>query len=145
MHLDALVAKGAATGAMCRTVMAAAMRRGDSLAADAACAADDATRAAAGKLPRSLETWAQVVRLEVRLLPAAPTAAVRPECCIRRMQHPAGTGSSCPSRKDAQPLISGRIPADACSTRPRPQGSCRRAFATPEAHAMSISCIGCRA
>lgn len=51
---------------MCRTVAVAAMRAGDLLAADAAIAADDAICESSGQ-PRQLDTWAQVIRLQVTL------------------------------------------------------------------------------
>lgn len=79
--LDELVHQGNANSAMCRVVLVAAMRQGNSLIADAAVAADDATRTHPNfKSPRrsgvdvqrglrSVDMWAQVVRLEVRWAP----------------------------------------------------------------------------
>lgn len=64
MHLDRRVTAGQVTPAMCRTVAVAAMRAGDTLAADAALAADDATCKLSGR-PRQRDTWAQVIRLQV--------------------------------------------------------------------------------
>ena len=64
-HLDQRVAAGYVTPAMCRTVAVGAMRAGDTLSADAAVAADNAACRLSGR-PRQRDTWAQVIRLQVR-------------------------------------------------------------------------------
>lgn len=63
-RLEERIAAGRATPAMCRSIAVAAMRLGDMLAADAALAADDAVCERSGR-PRQLDTWAQVIRLQV--------------------------------------------------------------------------------
>lgn len=62
-YLDKLLATGEATSAMCRMVMTAGMAAGDNLATRAALTADDML-CALSKAPRSIDTWAQVIRFK---------------------------------------------------------------------------------